>query len=131
MLISARLDGTGDRLKTRMAAHTSIKDWLELDDTRDDSPLRTGQKRVGGSTVVKYIYRFARCFQVRWADIEQRKRQARTAQFGFVVGQRNWATQEDREAEASRCQGLAPPAEVGSRQRTRTGLGCRGTRWRC
>lgn len=79
----ARLDGTGDRMKTRMAAHTSIKEWLELDDTRDDSPLRTGQKRV------------------RWADIEQRKRQARTAQFGFVVGQRNWATQEDREAEAS------------------------------
>lgn len=101
LLISARLDGTGDRLKTRMAAHTSIKDWLELDDTRDDSPLRTGQKRVGGSTVVKYIKWFARCFQVRWADIEQRKRQARTAQFGFVVGQRNWATQEDREAEAS------------------------------
>jgi len=70
-------------VKTRMAAHTSIKEWLELDDTRDDSPLQSGQKRV------------------RWADIEQRKRQARTAQFGFVVGQRNWATQEDREAEAS------------------------------
>lgn len=80
----ARLDGTGERLKTRMAAHTSIKEWLELDtDSRDDRPLRHGQKRV------------------RWADIEQRKRQARTAQLGFVVGQRNWATQEDREAEAS------------------------------
>ena len=39
--------------------------------------------------------------QVRWADIEQRKKQARAAQFGFVVGQTNWATQADREAEAS------------------------------
>ena len=46
LFISARLDGTGERLKTRMAQHTSIKDWLELDHSREDSPLRQGQKRV-------------------------------------------------------------------------------------
>ena len=84
-----------------MAAHTSIKEWLELDtDTRDDSPLRHGQKRVGWTKIINNISFFS-LFKVRWADIEQRKRQARTAQLGFVVGQRNWATQEDREAEAS------------------------------
>ena len=50
-------------MKTRMAAHTSIKEWLELDtDTRDDSPLRTGQKRVGGSTIVKYTFKIRSLF---------------------------------------------------------------------
>ena len=39
--------------------------------------------------------------QVRWADIEQRQTQAKVAQFGFVVGQTNWASQEDIEAAAS------------------------------
>ena len=56
LLISARLDGTGDRLKTRMAAHTSIKEWLELDDTREDSPLRHGQKRVGWTKIIYNIF---------------------------------------------------------------------------
>ena len=40
--------------------------------------------------------------QVRWADIEQRKTQARVAQLGFVVGQTNWASRRDREEAAPR-----------------------------
>ena len=39
---------------------------------------------------------------MRWADIEQRKTQARVAELGFVVGQTNWASREDRERAASR-----------------------------
>jgi len=77
----ARLDGTGDKMKSRMSQHDSIEDWLELNE--DKKPMRQGQKRV------------------RWADIEQRKAQARVAQFGFVVGQTNWASREDKEAAAS------------------------------
>ena len=86
-----------------MAAHTSIKEWLELDESKEDSPLRQGQKRVSLRILrtLKKSSSLLSLYQVRWADIEQRKRQARTAQFGFVVGQRNWATQEDREAEAN------------------------------
>jgi len=68
-------------MKSRMSQHDSIEDWLELNE--DKKPMRQGQKRV------------------RWADIEQRKAQARVAQFGFVVGQTNWASREDKEAAAS------------------------------
>ena len=61
--------------------------------------------------------------QVRWADLEQRRAQARggeliniffcfvykyfyfnvqVSELGFVVGQTNWASREDRERAASR-----------------------------
>merc|ERR1712098_941414 len=78
----ARLDGTGDKMRSRMSQHDSIEDWLELSN-EENKPTRQGQKRV------------------RWADLEQRKTQARVAQFGFVVGQTNWASREDQEAAAS------------------------------
>ena len=39
--------------------------------------------------------------QVRWADIEQRKTQARVKELGFVVGQTNWANQRDADSAAS------------------------------
>merc|ERR1712227_909937 len=58
--------------------------WLELgSDMVDRKPTKLGQKRV------------------RWADIEQRQTQAKVAQFGFVVGQTNWASSDDIEAAAS------------------------------
>ena len=38
---------------------------------------------------------------MRWADIEQRKTQAKVKQFGFVVGQTNWASSADMETAAS------------------------------
>lgn len=30
------------------------------------------------------------CFQVRWADIEERREQDKQRAIGFVVGQTNW-----------------------------------------
>jgi len=44
----ARLDGTGEKVRSRLAQHTTIEDWLELGGTEDTrGPLRQGQKRVG------------------------------------------------------------------------------------
>ena len=34
-------------------------------------------------------------FQVRWADIEERKDQARRRDIGFVIGQTDWAKMTD------------------------------------
>merc|ERR1719266_2608101 len=79
----ARLDGTGEKVRCRLAQHRTIEDWLELGLEETRRPVRQGQKRV------------------RWADLEQRKTQERVAQLGFVVGQTNWASQEDRESAAS------------------------------
>jgi len=78
----ARLDGTTEKAKAKLAAHHTIEDWLELE-KEDISPAQDGKKRV------------------RWADLEQRKAQAKARQFGFVVGQTNWASQQDKDREAS------------------------------
>ena len=43
VLFSARLDGTGEKVRSRLAQHSSIEDWLELETVR---PVRQGQKRV-------------------------------------------------------------------------------------
>ena len=43
VLFSARLDGTGEKVRSRLAQHSSIEDWLELETVR---PARQGQKRV-------------------------------------------------------------------------------------
>lgn len=81
-MLTARLDGTGERVKERMSQHASIEDWLELGE--DARPARKGEKRV------------------RWADIEERKQQARVAEFGFVVGRRdNWASAGERDSAAA------------------------------
>ena len=39
---------------------------------------------------------------MRWADIEQRKTQARVKELGFVVGQTNWTNQRDVDCAASK-----------------------------
>ena len=71
-------------MRSRLAHHRTIEDWLELGGSEEASrPLKLGEKRV------------------RWADIEQRKTQARVAELGFVVGQTNWASREERETAAS------------------------------
>ena len=44
-MLTARLDGTGERVKERMSQHASIEDWLELGE--DARPARKGEKRVG------------------------------------------------------------------------------------
>ena len=41
--VSARLDGTGEKMKTKLSQHNTIEDWLELEEAR---PARQGQKRV-------------------------------------------------------------------------------------
>jgi len=77
----AKLDGTTEKVKSRLAQHTSIEDWLELGDDYN-KPSETGKKRV------------------RWADLEEKKSQARREKMGFVVGGKNWASQSDRERSA-------------------------------
>ena len=43
--ISARLDGTGEKVRSRLAQHTTNEDWLELGE-ETNRPLKLGQKRV-------------------------------------------------------------------------------------
>ena len=96
-------------MRSKMSQHSSIEDWLELgSDVVDRKPTRLGQKRVSLIFFVIICPKWScfkrfKCFffQVRWADIEQRQTQAKVAQFGFVVGQTNWASSEDIEAAAS------------------------------
>lgn len=38
---------------------------------------------------------FVLAFQVRWADIEERKDQLRRRELGFVIGQTDWAKMTD------------------------------------
>jgi len=78
----ARLDGTTEKVRTKLAQHSTIEDWLELGEDYN-KPVQHGKKRV------------------RWADIEERKSQARVKELGFVVGQTNWANQRDRDSAAS------------------------------
>ena len=89
-LFAARLDGTGERGRERLAQHHTIEDWLELDTgTSNQIP---GKKRVGTCTVHTILHYFF-CFvfrdklnpmfnvlQVRWADLEQRRAQARVSE---------------------------------------------------
>ena len=45
--ISARLDGTGEKMRSKMSQHSSIEDWLELgSEIVDRKPTKLGQKRV-------------------------------------------------------------------------------------
>ena len=45
--ISARLDGTGEKMRSKMSQHSSIEDWLELGaEIVDRKPTKLGQKRV-------------------------------------------------------------------------------------
>ena len=67
----------------------------------DQAASEAGAEEGEAIISVRYFYLLSSHFQVRWADIEQRKTQERVAQFGFVVGQTNWASQEDRESAAS------------------------------
>jgi len=77
----ARLDGTTEKLRSKLAEHSTIEDWLELGEDYN-RPAQQGKKRV------------------RWADIEERKSQARVKELGFVVGQTNWANQRDADSAA-------------------------------
>jgi hypothetical protein len=43
-LFSARLDGTTEKVRSKLAQHASIEDWLELGDTA--ATHRDGKKRV-------------------------------------------------------------------------------------
>ena len=44
--LSARLDGTGEKVRSRLAQHATIEDWLELGLEEKARPVRLGQKRV-------------------------------------------------------------------------------------
>ncbi|KAK2152964.1 hypothetical protein LSH36_313g02018 [Paralvinella palmiformis] len=52
--------------------HARMEDYLQLPDDYDTRMSEPGKKRV------------------RWADIEERKSQARMRDIGFVLGQTNW-----------------------------------------
>jgi len=78
----ARLDGTTDKLRSKLAEHKSIEDWLDVGEFNSKS-IQQGKKRV------------------RWADIEQRKTQARVKELGFVIGQTNWASKREEDSAAS------------------------------
>merc|ERR1712129_261004 len=45
LVFSAKLDGTTDKVKSKLAQHTSIEDWLELGDNYN-KPVQVGKKRV-------------------------------------------------------------------------------------
>ncbi|GLV37354.1 ZAP3 [Carabus blaptoides fortunei] len=64
----ARLDGISKPLRPR----TTMEDYLQLDDASELPEERPGQKRV------------------RWADLEERRRQEKIRAIGFVVGQTDW-----------------------------------------
>ena len=42
------------------------------------------------NSICKYELTSCLKFQVRWADIEERRKQVKMADIGFVVGQTNW-----------------------------------------
>lgn len=64
----ARLDGISKPLRAR----TTMEDYLQLDDADELPEERPGQKRV------------------RWADLEEKRRQEKIRAIGFVVGQTDW-----------------------------------------
>jgi len=67
----AKLDGVSVQAIKRMeeAHHSSINDWLEIE---SEEKKDTRKKKV------------------RWADIEERRKQVKLRDIGFVVGQTNW-----------------------------------------
>jgi len=86
---TAQLDGLGDKARRsgqqekRAAPHESIEDWLDI----NDGDSRTDDKRVR-MLISIYPYSSNDPFvQVRWADVEERREQAKMRQVGFVVGQ--------------------------------------------
>ena len=92
-LFAARLDGTGERGRERLAQHHTIEDWLELETgTSNQIP---GNKRVGTCThCTSLLYLFCvswqvkpHVLQVRWADLEQRRAQARVSEsYKYIFG---------------------------------------------
>ena len=63
-LFAARLDGTGERGRERLAQHHTIEDWLELETgTSNQIP---GKKRVGTRTLyTSLLYLFCVSWQVK------------------------------------------------------------------
>ena len=51
-LFSARLDGTTEKVRSKLAQHASIEDWLELGDS-SAATHRDGKKRVRPSSIIK------------------------------------------------------------------------------
>ena len=49
---SARLDGTTEKLRSKLVEHKSIEDWLELGEIYNKPP-ENGKKRVGS---ILYLY---------------------------------------------------------------------------
>ncbi|KAG7173521.1 YLP motif-containing protein 1-like 2 [Homarus americanus] len=55
----------------------SIEDWLQLSDDYDTKVAQPGKKRV------------------RWADVEEGKKQTAARERGFVLGQTDWRRMTD------------------------------------
>jgi len=80
----ARLDGTTEKVKKKVAAHASIEDWLEIGDNYTGSRSSNGKKRV------------------RWADLEARREQAKFADYGFVMGKKMYSSKREAAEDAAK-----------------------------
>lgn len=70
-----RLDGLAKRRKD--GAPQTLEDWLQLPDNYEEKKATPGKK------------------QVRWADLEERRKQEKMRAIGFVVGQTDWSRMTD------------------------------------
>lgn len=70
-----RLDGLAKRRKD--GAPQTLEDYLQLSDDYEEKKATPGKK------------------QVRWADLEERRKQEKMRAIGFVVGQTDWSRMTD------------------------------------
>lgn len=68
----AQLDGINVKAREKMQSHKTIEDWLEISEEYSPVENSKGKKRV------------------HWADLKERRAQAKMRDVGFVVGQTNW-----------------------------------------
>ena len=82
------LDGVSLKARKRLQEHKSIEDWLDLDSIKVTSSNVKGKKRVFKKKFnYPSEYKINIIFQVRWADVEEKRNQAKMRDVGFVVGQ--------------------------------------------
>ncbi|XP_068210451.1 YLP motif-containing protein 1-like isoform X6 [Palaemon carinicauda] len=73
-----KLDGVRSAKKRMGEAHPkTIEDWLQLSNDYDSKVAEPGKKRV------------------RWADVEERKKQTKARERGFILGQTDWSRMTD------------------------------------
>lgn len=109
-VFSDRLDGLKRR---REGFHTTMEDYLQLpDDVDQHFDTGAGGKKRVSKLKYNFIANPMLCnwdkifgimpvlisrilFQVRWADLEERRQQEKMRAIGFVVGQTDWQRMTD------------------------------------